>query len=596
MDNNNMFNAEIQNPQNAKLQSQKNNQVSNQHNFQQASCQTTQMPSQPNYQQPNSSYPQTANQQNIENVQKMNTNTVQQAEQTRLKNKAERFQTLGIGCFLYALFYTICLYHNTSGITYPFFAGGTLYFFGCFIKKLRSSSAEDSKDNSHNNDNSFNKNTHYAINKEFLMVSMLIAGALNCTTDSSVLLFFNKFLMLVLLAVLLLQCWHDITGWSIMAHVKGIVWMFMGSLTEIFTPISDLHAANRMKKSSQMEENIQERQARRHKMRSIAVGIVISIPIVIIITLLLASADVVFFHLISDMLSFDFELSEQIWNVIKILFETGIVFLMCYAFIIYNENLKNVKNIDNAAITQSSNWDAYIAATVNTIICIIYLIFSLIQIFGLFLGWMELPEGWTYASYARHGFFELVFICCFNIVLILFTLAYFEHTIFLRVVLTVICGCTYIMTVSSAYRMIMYIKSYHLTFLRVFVLWALLMIAIVMAGVIAYIYNIKFMLFRYILIVLTVGWLIFSIAHPDYWIASYNIATAEQGEELDIYYLNRRLSLDAYPALKTSGYQIENNTYSNSVKTYRKEISEFMGVRKFNLSRAYASYLIDKIE
>lgn len=571
MDNNTIFNASMQLPQ---QQSQEN----------------TQIPNQPNHQQPNASYPQAITQQNM---QKMNTTAVQQAEQTRLKNKSERFQTLGIGCFLYALFYTICLYHNTSGITYPFFAGGTLYFFGCFIKKLKNSSAEDNKVKPCNK---VNQNPHYAISKEFLAVSMLVAGALNCTTDSSALLFFNKFLMLVLLAVLLLQCWHDITGWSIIAHVKGIVWMFMGSLTEIFTPISDLHAANRMKKISQIGENVQERQARRHKLRSIAIGVAISIPFVIIITILLASADVVFFHLISDMLSFDFELSEQIWNVIKMLFEIGIVFLVCYAFITYNENLKNVKNIDNAAITQSSNWDAYIAATVNIIICIIYVIFSLIQIFGLFLGWMKLPEGWTYASYARHGFFELVFICCFNIVLVLFTLAYFEHTIFLRVVLTAICGCTYIMTVSSAYRMIMYIKSYHLTFLRVFVLWALLMIAIVMAGVIAYIYNIKFMLFRYILIVITVGWLTFSIAHPDYWIASYNIATAEQGEELDVYYLKRRLSLDAYPALKMTDYQIENNTYYDSVKMYRKEISEFMGFRKFNLSRAYASYLIDKIE
>lgn len=585
MDNNTMFNANMQTPQ----QSQENTQIPNQPNYQQPNPQNTQIPNQPNYQQPNTSYPQ-ATQQTIENAQKINADTVQQ---TRLKNKAERFQTLGIGCFLYALFYTICLYHNASGITYPFFAGGTLYFFGCFTKKLRSSSAEGSKINPCSKANQI---PHYAISKKFLAASMLIAGALNCTTDSSVLLFFNKFLMLVLLAVLLLQCWHDITGWSITAHIKGIVWMFMGSLAEIFTPISDLFAANRMKKISQIEENIQERQARRHKLCSIAIGVAVSIPLVIIITTLLASADAVFFHLISDMLSFDFELSEQLWNIIKMLFETGIVFLACYAFIIYNENLKNVENIDNAAITQSSNWDAYIAATVNTIICIVYVFFSLIQIFGLFLGWMELPEGWTYASYARHGFFELVFICCFNIVLVLFTLAYFEHTVFLRVVLTVICGCTYIMTVSSAYRMIMYIKSYHLTFLRAFVLWALIMIAIVMAGVIAYIYNIKFMLFRYMLIVITVGWLTFSIAHPDYWIASYNIATAEQGEELDAYYLTRRLSLDAYPALKTASYQIEDNMYYDSVKAYRKEISEFMGFRKFNLSRAYASYLIDKIE
>ena len=33
---------------------------------------------------------------------------------------------------LYALFYTFCLYRNASGITWPFFAAGTLvYFYSC---------------------------------------------------------------------------------------------------------------------------------------------------------------------------------------------------------------------------------------------------------------------------------------------------------------------------------------------------------------------------------------------------------------------------------------------------------------------------------
>ena len=40
------------------------------------------------------------------------------------ENKQKRFQLLWRGSILYALFYTACLYHNASGITYPFFAGG----------------------------------------------------------------------------------------------------------------------------------------------------------------------------------------------------------------------------------------------------------------------------------------------------------------------------------------------------------------------------------------------------------------------------------------------------------------------------------------
>ena len=89
--------------------------------------------------------------------------------------------------------------------------------------------------------------------------------------------------------------------------------------------------------------------------------------------------------------------------------------------------------------------DPYIAITVNGVMCVIYLLFSSVQIFGLFLGKMELPAGYTYASYARRGFFELVFVCVFNIFMVLFTMTYFKVSRLLKILLTVICGCTYIM-------------------------------------------------------------------------------------------------------------------------------------------------------
>ena len=38
---------------------------------------------------------------------------------------------------LYALFYTFCLYRNASGITWPFFAAGTLVYFGLCMKRFR---------------------------------------------------------------------------------------------------------------------------------------------------------------------------------------------------------------------------------------------------------------------------------------------------------------------------------------------------------------------------------------------------------------------------------------------------------------------------
>lgn len=42
------------------------------------------------------------------------------------------FPVMGIGSLLYALLYTICLYHNPSGISYPFYIGGTACFSASF--------------------------------------------------------------------------------------------------------------------------------------------------------------------------------------------------------------------------------------------------------------------------------------------------------------------------------------------------------------------------------------------------------------------------------------------------------------------------------
>ena len=37
------------------------------------------------------------------------------------------FPFMGIGSLIYAFFYTLFLYRNNSGLTYPFFVGGTCF-------------------------------------------------------------------------------------------------------------------------------------------------------------------------------------------------------------------------------------------------------------------------------------------------------------------------------------------------------------------------------------------------------------------------------------------------------------------------------------
>ena len=93
---------------------------------------------------------------------------------------------------------------------------------------------------------------------------------------------------------------------------------------------------------------------------------------------------------------------------------------------------------------------------------------------------MRLPEGYTYSSYARQGFFQLLAVCIINLIIVLVCLGFFRESRVLKGILTVISLCTYIMVASSAYRMILYIQICQLTFLRIIVLWALAVTALVL--------------------------------------------------------------------------------------------------------------------
>ena len=144
------------------------------------------------------------------------------------------------------------------------------------------------------------------------------------------------------------------------------------------------------------------------------------------------------------------------------------------------------------------------------------------------MGKMELPEGYTYAMYAREGFFQLLVVSILNLIIVLVSMSFFRESKVLKAVLTVMSFCTFIMIASSAMRMIIYIRFYYMTFLRILVLWALTLLFVLFVGVILSIFKKEFPLFRYSMTVVTVLYLVLSFSHPDYIIARINIANASQ--------------------------------------------------------------------
>ena len=131
--------------------------------------------------------------------------------------------------------------------------------------------------------------------------------------------------------------------------------------------------------------------------------------------------------------------------------------------------------------------------------------------------------------------------------------------------ITIMSLCTFIMIASSVMRMIIYIRYYYLTFLRIFVLWMLAVLFVMFIGVLINIYRESFPLFRYGVVMVTVLYLALSFSHPDYIIARVNIANAPGG---DFSYLSD-LSADAAPVIipymeslgyDFGAYELENPT------------------------------------
>lgn len=431
------------------------------------------------------------------------------------KTMKEHFSFFSIGSLLYAVFYTFCLYKNASGITYPFFVIGTLCYFFCSTQKL---------------------GVPYKKDSIFYIVSIVLLGISICLTDSEPILLMNKCGIFLLAFILMLHTFYQNKEWNFPKYFCAAMQTIGTVLVCAARPITDMISYSDMRKKN--------KDGKKSYLLPVMIGIAITVPLLLIITGLLASADAVFANIFSRMLD-----AVNLETIFGTFFMTLAAFLVSYA--VYAAfSMKEVKE----ETPDLRTLEPVIAIIVTAALSVIYLLFSVIQILYLFIGNMKLPEGYTYSSYAREGFFQLLTVCILNLIIVLICLYLFRENTALKLILTVISGCTFIMIMSSALRMIMYINRYNLTFLRIFVLWSLAVIFLLMAGVTVFIYRNKFPLFTYSMVVVTVFYICLSFSHPDYWIARYNLIP-EHLEYLDDYDIRdnqkylRRLSADAAPVL-----------------------------------------------
>ncbi|MBD5544155.1 MAG: DUF4173 domain-containing protein [Lachnospiraceae bacterium] len=509
-------------------------------------------------------------------IQKEEEERLLAGENSKVKEILSNFEFFGVLSILYGIFYSFCLYKNVYGITMPIFTAGTFAYFISCMRKLEIPLKRDAW---------------------FYVVSACLLGISNCRTCSSVLIFFNYVGIFLLLFGFLIHHFYEDLEWHFGKQLASMLSAFFGGIGCLHYLFKGFSYYKKKK------ENIQKKD---DKSKYIWLGIIIAIPMLLVVCTLLMSADAVFRTILQSMLG-NIVIPT---NLIGIAITTLLVVLGSYGLIVWFSKKQLQEDC-----TDKKTLEPLIAITFTSLLTIIYLVFSAIQILYLFMGNMELPSGYTYASYAREGFFQLLFVCFINLGVVLVCVERFRDHSLLKVILTVFSACTYIMTASSAMRMIWYIKTYYLTFLRVLVLWTLAVLALLLTGILISIYRISFPLFRYCMIVVTLCYLFFSLAKPDYFIAKYNIRKAmgyyeemkEDGTSfsyedkyLDEKYLFYHLSFDAAPAMEEAGLftqkeglKVDSDKLQYYYNTVQYE-TENMGLRTFNFSRYRAKKIVEK--
>lgn len=461
--------------------------------------------------------------------------------------QAGYFRIFGLSSLLYAIVYTICMFHNSSGITMPVWIAATIVYACVTMKRMSvcstieqmtagtsmqlsaNASVQSAEDMHVPGSQAFaGPDSRLRAGSWFYIVVMLLLGIATFLTDQVSMICFNYIGFLVMLILFLLHNFYDDSQWDFSKSLTEITAAVFGAIGCMLVPFTDGYAF------------CQERTVRKNKtLRAVMIGLLLSVPALLFLGFCLMCADAVFDTMIM-------RLFDGLRVPVKAMEAAG---MLLFGFFSSYCGMRYLTRRSRTEVrTHKTAFDPVIAMTFAGLLSAMYLVFCGVQVLYLFVGNMQLPEGMTYADYAHRGFYMLLFVCMVNLVLVLFMRKYFAVHKILNVMLFLICACTFVMMASSAYRMFLYIAAYQLTFLRVLVLVALVALALLMAGVVLMIIKPQFPLFRYSLVVVSVIYLCLAFSHVDGMIASYNLSHAEESKHMDWGYLSQ-LSMDAAPAV-----------------------------------------------
>lgn len=288
--------------------------------------------------------------------------------------------------------------------------------------------------------------------------------------------------------------------------------------------------------------------------------VVIGIGIAVIptsIVLVLLSYDSGFMDILRDIFSFDF---SNVVRTFRSLFLT--LPLAMYGFGLYASSEKKTLHDKMSADACRRGLDKVkILPQLTAVIAVLPLLFLYVVFFisqwkyyvSGFTG--VLPDNFSYAQYARRGFFELCAVAVINLLLITAIVFFIKRrngraTFVSKMVATLFCLCTLVLISTAVAKLVMYIDYYGLTQKRIYALWLIVLIGIVFLLIAIGQYLPKL---KTVAVCLTVSVVLFAglaVCNVNALCAAYNADRYLNGslESIDTYEMER-LGDSAIPSL-----------------------------------------------
>lgn len=366
----------------------------------------------------------------------------------------------------------------------------------------------------------------------------------------------------------------------------------------MFESVSDIINTFKIPENKKENESLK-------KVKKIGKSLLITIPIILVVLILLMSADQVF-EKIFDKVFLDLSKVLSLEGIVKLLSRLSVIlitFLLCGGFLVnlVKDNTMFTKEDEDTKVTVK--FENLTINMILTILNIIYLIFSFIQITNLFMNTSNNPN-FDYSSYARQGFFQLMFVSFINfVILIVANINKVEKTksqkIYNKIMSLLIILFTIIIIISAFYRMNLYQETYGYTYLRIFVDFVLISEALISIPIIIYLLGKKIDILKSGIIIASFMFVILNYMNIDNFIAEKNIDryfNNPKNSNFDISYLCN-LGTDATEQitrlLKADDEYIVKRTERYLYEQKQSLNLDEMNWQEYNMSKKEAKEILD---